>query len=1672
MAEQEQQPQGNIRSEFNLGRKGLNMDLSVNQVEKGSLTYALNAAVENYDSSSVNYQNELGNELCLNFPQNFHILGEHFIPEENKHVFFLTNPETGACQIGWMVNGDCNYVQYISAPCLNFNINYPILKAVHKITNCTTEIYWTDGYNPRRFLDLTNPPWKTIPGMNICESTPDVGVVDCNKLKVQPNFAIPELSINSVVTGGNLLAGTYQFAIQYGNSFGDPYTSYYSVTNPTPISDVHLTTADFNYPVSKSIVLDINNIDVTGYYQYYNIAVIKTINAITSVELVGTYFIDNTSRQITYTGQNVAAIPLTLADIFEKFPYYEIAQDVTTARDVLIWDQVTSIDKVNYQSIANKIKLLWETYRIPATESYADAFNATNLRGYLRDEVYAFEIVFLLDNGKQTDGFHIPGRAKNYNEFSHPDVPDTYPDFISDGSGATALPYWKIYNTASVLGNAIGEPIGNATPYQYGEFAYWESLEKYPCNTDVWGDLADTYIRHHKFPDILVSPAFESATPVTVFDKYEVEMQTAQAVYPIGVKVDIEQIKELINTSSLTTEQKNQIVGFKIVRGDRSTNRSIIGKGILRNVGKYTRDNNADSATYYYYPNYPYNDLDPDPFLLSKNNAYNTQCQTYEISVITAGTIQYNNCNDGQLVTETMNSTRICSISYPVILTGSATIKNITAPSFTLTSYFEFPDGNSTSFQYTDPSAPSSLSNITVFVNKPITINSLTIPVRTGGSSLYSVEESNQNTPCYPSKLNGFGTDSEYRMVFNSPETSFGQPTLGTILKLENVMYGAGQAHFVQVRNNAQYKLLTRDAQLAALQSSYNIASITGTFNATAMFTAYQAYLQIYLNGISRQNYAYSFNSVANYDYSSIIQNNLSYGVKQRKLDICQYLIPGVESVGDNYNVNNYQRESSVYIKTKEDVLPLPFPNVTPSLIGNSGSLISDSSRFTLSQTTHCDTPGYLNPIKVVSYYGSIKILSPDQWGQIYSYSTIDTGFQRIFNAPIANDASMVFGGDTFIGRFAFKTKLPFFIDNRVGAPDDSDIFYDEIGNVAFPQYWHSARSILYNWTTPNNVILNNIISVKAHNFDCSNNTTTIQGTTTTTSSTTSSPDGNVTSAPLNSTYSGKMYLFAYGIPYYYTESSINVDLRQAFNNQEGDFYPHVSSGIPDNWLQQSFVPIAFDNTYTYNVTYSKQNKENYFSHLPINWTPNICYSNFPFRAIYSDPQQSYTDNRVNNWLIYRPVSSFDFPENYGNLISLDGIQNKGILARFENKGLVYNSLLTLNTSNPQATYIGNDQLFKASPPQDFAETDIGYMGTQNKFLLKVPEGQISIDAKRGQVFLISLSMYGRYTPTDLAAFGSGMNRFFSNYLPFQILNYFPNVNTDNHYNNLGLHGVYDAKYDRVIITKLDYIPLLDSGVQYDASTQEFYVNKTYGSTTLRKVVQLTDRDYFCNKSFTLSFNFNTKTWVSFHSYLPNFYVTDQTFFYSGLNEGCDLQAVAITEIPTPTTTTTTTIVLNCDVAGGALFITDNCAVAGGAVYDPTTTTTTSSSSTSTSTSTSTTTTTTTIPPTTSTTTSTSSTTTTTTTSVLPTLANAASTLSPLGTCNVVGTTNIYLNTTDYAAFVTNGNCFVAGMVARNSSGSALVGTVELFDTTVCSQTWRIVSGVMALRTGPQGGQC
>jgi hypothetical protein len=174
------------------------------------------------------------------------------------------------------------------------------------------------------------------------------------------------------------------------------------------------------------------------------------------------------------------------------------------------------------------------------------------------------------------------------------------------------------------------------------------------------------------------------------------------------------------------------------------------------------------------------------------------------------------------------------------------------------------------------------------------------------------------------------------------------------------------------------------------------------------------------------------------------------------------------------------------------------------------------------------------------------------------------------------------------------------------------------------------------------------------------------------------------------------------------------------------------------------------------------------------------------------------------------------------------------------------------------------------------------------------------VDSKRGQVFLVQGTQVN-----DMSAFGSGMNRFFVEHLPFMIDNNFPDVNIDNHFKGIGLHGVYDSVYDRVIITKLDYAPK-SNNILYDPVEQSFYINNVVNGFTIRQDISLSDEQYFCNVSWTLSFNMNTKSWISFHSYLPNFYIAENNFFYSGQNNCCeDFDFLVGVLIPNPTTTTT-----------------------------------------------------------------------------------------------------------------------------------------------------------------------
>lgn len=1413
---------------------GLNLDTTITQLPVGSLTYALNANIANADGNEITYQNDQANIECIVFPEGYKVIGVKNITQINKVIYFLANPSTGFSQIGYTDNNSCTYTALIDdsvspTGLLNFSVDHPIHKVEVKTTNCSTQFYWTDKFNPRRFIDLNKLPWVEVLVGTVL--TPVVGSLDVNKMLVQPHFSTPKIEATELNIGGNLIEGDYQFAIQYSDILGNGYTSFYSVSNPVRIFLDGKISPNFNEVTSKSISLDISLLDTTGLYDYFNLAVIKTINKITTVELVTTQRIQRSTAQYTYTGTEAsnANIKLSISDIFEKINYYDLAGDLTQVDNVLVWADLVKEDDKNYQKIWNQVVVGWEAYQVPDNRSvgYRNGVTCANIQGYMRDEVYPLEGCFILKNGKQTTRGHIPGRIatafdRDLIPYSNADVQGTSINLCSGPTENTER--WKVYNTGSLTGYHTIADDCEPAPYAYGEMGYWESDLKYPNNPDIWGPLADQPMRHHKFPDSTIIHIHDNNQHLLGTDQYN---NYQHFVYPIGFKVDINSLRNAIQSSpDLSQEEKDNIVGFKIMHGDRVNHKSVVAKGLLYNCGKYTKETNVNTGdkSTYYYPNYPFNDVNPDPF-----------------------------------------------------------------------------------------------------------ISSLPVAKHSGA---------NVNT-----RLSDF---QRGRFTFHSPDTSFFQPSGidGSFLKLETAEYGNCKSHFVPVKDNAGVKLRTlKTLQIALAGAITSIMGIEGHFSTTIgssagvttgvspsihaenFFPTFNNVLEIIDKLIPYTNYGWQYDGVGFYGNYLPIPNN---GNKIRSIENGGYLTSGLQGTfGDDLPINNINRESSVYLHVDDDLLPYPFENVL---------VPADNSRVIASDIGLCNSSAnfYRN---ISSYYGSIKRYLPSQWGEIFSYTPVDTGFYSTFVDTAGNTITSiptVFGGDIFINRFALKRKHSFFLKSTVNKEDGTDIDYDKQGNVGYPIWYYSTSDDVYSvnnsainsaTTTFINVLDNWILNLIAGGIP-----TLIAGLALII---TLIKQGVLRSLGLKVTNldcfsedglyeTGEAYLYAYGVPFFYAESEVNVDMRQATNLREGNFYPQVSSDIPDDWLQETNVPIIWDNIYVYNDTYSKQNKETFFATLRPDWSEDEpCFTYFPNTAIWSD--QSNLEETKNNWLIYRPNNTFNFPKSYGKLTGIDKVTDRGVLVRYENKAQLYNATVTIATTGIAAS-LGTGTLFSGTPPIDLSETDTGFGGSQNKFFIKTEQGNVYTDAKRGQVLLMKGT-----SVTDLTE--RGVEKWFSNNLPFKILNVHPDVPIDNNFNGIGLHGVYDNFYKRLILTKIDYEPLNDN-IKFDGTNfyidgetiegrdedvpgllnccpdgytdygypefpcrkyeddQEFFYNYIQcppselhtPSYTPKTIISLNDPEYFCNKSWTISYSFKTNTWVSLHSFRPNYYIPYENYFQSGIN--------------------------------------------------------------------------------------------------------------------------------------------------------------------------------------------
>lgn len=547
--------------------KGLVQDITESFQTEGTWPHARNAVNNSTTGDVGTLENEPSNKLCVKTP--YDVIGYIHLYDDKWAVFSTDDINS---EIGIFDESQCSYNKVVNDPVLKFNRNNLISGAAKENYDCTWQIYWDDGFNPTRTLNLDDIPYKTIKSVVddcvIETATPDL---DEEAIRLARLMDTPCLTIKQGEVG-TLLNGTYQVYVAYSIN-GTRVTDYIAASN--------LQSIFYHENSIGSIEVTLEGLDKDRFDEF-ELAVIKYVNQQAVASTFGYYSTQTTNITIDAIDQRLDPIPLE--NLLVRTPAYDKSDAIYTVTNYLLRVGPTSKFDFNYQPLANKIKANWVAVEYDA-DYYRDGGSNT---GYMRDEQYAFFIRWIYNTGEKSSSYHIPGRAA-----LNADTFELAPDGVEIWE-ADKQPTWKIYNTASVTSIQSQNLPDGGKIIKRGKMGYWESSEKYPDNKpQIWGNLCGKPIRHHKMPDDTLIPRHNNG----------------------GTKINVLGV-EFSNIKPPVDNDGNLIpgiVGYEILRGSRKGNKSIIAKGIINNMFEYPIPQKDGMIGMY--ANYPFNDLTPDPYL-------------------------------------------------------------------------------------------------------------------------------------------------------------------------------------------------------------------------------------------------------------------------------------------------------------------------------------------------------------------------------------------------------------------------------------------------------------------------------------------------------------------------------------------------------------------------------------------------------------------------------------------------------------------------------------------------------------------------------------------------------------------------------------------------------------------------------------------------------------------------------------------------------------------------------------------------------------------------------------------------------------------------------------------------------------------------------------------------
>ena len=634
--------------------KGLNKDSEPSYVTDGMWTHAVNAMNNTAEGDVGTLSNENSNFLCATsgatMPAtvtNKYIIGAIQVFSDKWIIYTAGHNSQGQpvmSEIGLFEEDYCKYRPIVQDACLRFDKRYLISGSSREKEDCTWQVYWADGLNPDRYLNIGDP--KTWPGPdfswlgggassinyysngtitdflwpgvewneiaqteNNCTTFIKQNSLNCDHTRLARLMSTPCLKLSKGQQGGTMANGTYFAVIAYTIK-GQRVTDYFSPSN----NQFLFTPNDLESSLKLEVSADFENFDE------FVLVMVQNINQGTVAKQIGFYSTRTNVIAIDQIDPSLVTIPIEQIPL--QTPVFEKSDQMTDVNNYLLRVGPTSKFDFNYQPLANLIRAKWASVEYPANY-YINGGSNTN---YLRDEVYAFFIRWVYDTGDKSASYHIPGRApKNFTIPSTGAVLVETQDLNESNTLAIDDRVFEVYNTAYSTPSVY---TGTTLPdggvvIGAGDMGYWESTEIYPDNRpDIWNssnycwttpdgqnpehDLCGQPIRHHKFPEDFLNNSGSTAT---------LHFRNNTSSNLVGNEYFIRLMGVYFENIILPKDQDGNdipgIVGYEILRGSREGNKTIIAKGMVNNFRTYDIKGSAANGRTGLYANYPFNTIQP-----------------------------------------------------------------------------------------------------------------------------------------------------------------------------------------------------------------------------------------------------------------------------------------------------------------------------------------------------------------------------------------------------------------------------------------------------------------------------------------------------------------------------------------------------------------------------------------------------------------------------------------------------------------------------------------------------------------------------------------------------------------------------------------------------------------------------------------------------------------------------------------------------------------------------------------------------------------------------------------------------------------------------------------------------------------------------------------------------